>query len=71
MIRFPLTPDEAAATAYVVRVVGALTDARGNVRAAASTLGESEHTLRHRMKDLGLVAWNRKAHPLAGRQPQR
>jgi Bacterial regulatory protein, Fis family len=71
VIRFPLPPDEAAAAAYVVRLVVALTDAGGNIRAAADALGESEHTLRHRMKDLGLVAWNRKAHPLAGRQPKR
>jgi hypothetical protein len=42
-----------------------------NIRAAAEALGMSEHTLRHRLKDLGLVAWNREAHPLAGRQPGR
>ena len=71
MIRFPLAPDEAAAAAYVVRIVGALTDAQGNIRAAAESLGMSEHTLRHRLKDLDLVTWNREAHPLAGRQPKR
>lgn len=71
MTRFPLPPDEAAAAAYVVRLVEALTDARGNIRAAAAALDTSEHTLRHRMKDLGLVDWNRKAHPLSVRQPKR
>jgi hypothetical protein len=34
-------------------------------------LDMSEHTLRHRLKDLGLVDWNRKAHPLSERQPKR
>lgn len=71
MIRFPLTPDEAAVAAHVVGLVTALTTANGNIRAAAEALGMSEHTLRHRMKDLDLVAWNRKAHPLAERQPPR
>lgn len=71
MIRFPIAPNEAAVAAYVVGLVDALTTANGNIRAAAEALGMSEHTLRHRMKDLDLVTWNRKAHPLAGRQPKR
>lgn len=71
MIRFPLTPDESAAVSYVLGIVQALTDASGNVRASALALDMSEHTLRHRMKDLGLVNWNRKAHPLSERQPRK
>ena len=71
MIRFPLAPDEVAVAAYVVGLVKALTTAKGNIRAAAEALGMSEHTLRHRLKDLDLVTWNREAHPLAGRQPKR
>lgn len=71
MIAFPLSPNELAVAAYVVGIVEALTAANGNIREAAIAMRMSEHTLRHRMKDLGLVAWNRRAHPLAGRQPKR
>lgn len=69
MIRFPLQPDELAVAAYVVRVVRALTEARGNVRAAATALGETERTLWRRMGELGLADWNAKVHPRARRQP--
>jgi len=69
MIRFPLTPNEAAVAAYVVGLVRALTETNGNIREAARTLGMSEHTLRHRLKELDLVTWNQRAHPLSGRQP--
>lgn len=68
-LRFPLDHHEAIVVAYVVELVKALSNASGNVRAAAVALDMSEHTLRHRLKDLGLVDWNRKAHPLSGRQP--
>lgn len=68
MIAFPLGPEEAAVAAYVVRLVETLTAERGNVRAAAEVLAMSEHTLRHRMRDLGITRWNRKAHPLTGRR---
>lgn len=71
MTRFPLTPNESAVAAYVVAVVEALTTTNGNVRAAAVALEMSEHTLRHRLKELGLVAWNQRAHPRSVRQPKR
>lgn len=70
-LRFPLDHHEAVVVAYVVEIVKALTEASGNIRAAAGALDMSEHTLRHRLKELGLVDWNRKAHPLSVRQPPR
>jgi DNA-binding NtrC family response regulator len=71
VIRFPLTPDEAAVAAYVVGLVRALTETSGNIREAARGLDMSEHTLRHRLKELDLVTWNQRAHPLGGRRTEK
>lgn len=71
MIRiFPLSKDERVIVCYVLNIVETLTATQGNIRAAAGALGMSEHTLRHQMKELQMVDWNRKAHPLSVRQPR-
>ncbi len=64
-----LSPDEAAAAAAsrVVRVVEALTAARGRIRVAAAALSCREDALSHELQELGLTRWCRDLWPLAGR----
>ncbi len=64
-----LSPDEAAAaaSARVVRVVEALTAARGRIRVAAAALSCREDALSHELRELGLTRWCRDLWPLAGR----
>lgn len=71
MIRFPLSPDGAAAVAYAVRLLSALSAANGNTGAAAEALGMSRRTLDdhiHRlgMRDLQSAIWSR-----SDRQPRK
>lgn len=71
MIRFPLSPDEAAAVAYAVRVLSALSAANGSTEGAAQALGMSrrtldDHILRLGMRNLQSALWSR-----SDRQPRK
>lgn len=71
MIRLPLSPDEAAAVAYAVKILLALSAVNGNTEAASETLGMSRRTLDDHIRRLGLrelqsALWSRSA-----RQPRK
>lgn len=71
MIRFPLTPDEAAVVAYAVRILDALSASNGSTEAAARALDMSRRTLDDHIRRLGLrdlqsALWSRSV-----RQPRR
>lgn len=64
MTRFPLSPDEAAAVAYAVRILSALSASNGNHEAAAEALKMSrrtldDHVVRLGLRDLVSALWDR------------
>lgn len=75
-MRFPLSPDEAAAAAYVVKIVDALTSARGNTETAAAQMKMKRRTLDHHIARLGLRSfqtylWSRSERQATRKKPRK
>lgn len=71
MIRLPLTPDEAAAVAYAVRLLSALAASNGSTEAAATALGMSRRTLDDHVAKLGLRDFQTRLWSRSERQSKR